>query len=401
MASPHPALDGLLQRTRRRLVWHIRLEYGARAVFLGGVALAAAAIWRGVVAPGFPWMLAGGLGFLAGLLPVLVHGMARRVSLTTAAWYLDCKLEAEGRILTLSEEIQPGALKSESGFYTRLEEEVSPLLTGDWAPSLRRPGRVLISSAALVAASLVVLLLGGSEPTLIDEIPSPGEQARLHYQAARRVSERLNALGETEVGEALELEALRFQKGLSSNSETRRLARILEERLRHQDVLDSIRKAVGNSEAGKKVQERIFGGSGTGAAITSNTEEEVKLLEKAAGIPGLPEAVARHLQLAAEAARNKDLEASGVLTSRIRDLLDGEISASLLVEASELLAAMEAGDIAGGKGNRYGSPGRLPVKKAGPGGDPGVRVIPGVEAVLDPDLRRIIRRYFDRDNNHE
>ncbi len=398
-------LEHLVHRARRRLAWHHRLDIGVRALCLGACCVAAAAVWRGVVDPHLPWLIVGGLAFLAGLMPWLARGFLLRISPDTAAWYLDRKLGAGGRILTLAEAPRSAGGKRTSGFHACIEEEVSALLARDWAPSTwRRSRRIRLQSAALFAVSLVVLLLGPGTTTPVQKMQTSRDRTRALARAAERLGASLETLGEAELGEALGREGVRFKRGEGGGVEFERLARALEERLKRQGVRESIRSALEASDAGREIGERIFEGAGDAAAFTTAAEDRVEMLERAAELPGLPEAVRRHLRRSAEALRKRDAEAFAAARSRIRELLGEEISSSVLLEAGEVLAAM-GGEVRGegysGRTDRPGPEAGLIRNGPGPGGNPAVRGDPGREAVLDPNLRRVIRKYFERDETHE
>jgi hypothetical protein len=401
-------LDRTLRRVRRRLTWHRRLDLGVRGLLLGAGGALVVIVWHAVADPRLPWRAAAGLAVAAGLLPYLAYGLHRRVSSTSAAWFLDRRLAAGGRILTLEEPRgEPGPI--ETAFFSRLESEVSGLLGAHWSPSWVRTVRRLATLGVIVAAAGLVLLLGPAAPPAPGTgMPATAHGSGDHAPALERLSLALGAQGETALAERLAREAQRLGRGQAADPETERLLGELEERLRRHGLIVAVRTALGESATGRALARRLLGrdGRGDGVAVTAadESEERIALLEKVTRLPGLPAALERELRRALAAARVGNPEAFAAAAAAFREQLGPEGPAALLAESAERLASVRTG--AAASDAPLGPPGKgaghAGGEKPGRRSRAGVRGEPETTPVLDPNLRRVIRRYFaSRGREHE
>jgi len=402
-------LDRTLGRVRRRLTWYWRLDLAIRGLLIGAGGALVVIAWHAVADPRLSWRLASSLALAAGLLPYVTYGLKRRISTTSAAWFLDRKLTAGGRILTLLEHRRaedPG----ETPFLPRIETEVSGLLRDPWSPAWSKPIRRLPVLAGIVIAAALVLLLGPDTPVAA---PTPGSPPTWsatirHAPALERLAAELRARGEAALAERLAQAARRLARGEAPDPATERLLDELEERLRRHGVIVTLRIALGDSPAGRALARSLLGsdGAGDGVAVTAPgaSKEQIALLQKAARLPGLPDALERELGRALAALQSGNREAFDVAAADLREQIGREAPADLLAESVERLAALKDGAATSGASRRP-APGELRPRRAekpGPTAKPEVRGEPGTSTVLDPNLRRVIRRYFaSRGQEHE
>jgi len=408
-------LDRTLSRVRRRLTWHRRLDLGVRGLLIGAGGAFVVIVWHAVVDPGMPWRPGAALALAAGLLPCLAYALRRRVTWSSAAWFLDRKLTAGGRILTLREHRPPEAEgPRESAFLPRIEAEVSGLLGGSWSPSWSRPVRGLSALAVIGVASGLLLLLGpaASGPVTTTDAPPAASGPGRNASALERLAGELRSGGEAALAERLARAAERLARGQATDPETERLFEELEERLRRHGVLVTLRTVLESSPAGKALARRLLDGDtpdthGDGVAVTTpdGSREQIALLERVARLPGLPEGLERDLERAVAALRSGNRDAFDAAAAALREQLGREAPAALLAESAERLAALRAGAVTsraarpspGGETRPAGG-----AEKPGPASKPDVRGEPETTTVLDPNLRRVIRRYFaSRGQEHE
>ncbi|MBN2492750.1 MAG: hypothetical protein JXQ29_18020 [Planctomycetes bacterium] len=393
---------GRVQSVARRATWQRRAEWLADGLRLGAACGVAAVAWRALVDPGFAWAPVAAMALAAGLVPFAVYGLSRRVQPLAAAWLLDRRLGAEGRIATLFEAGLAGR------FAPCLEREAAALLAAPWRPSWRGVGRRLGGAAGLAGVAVLVLLLA-SPPVASTVRPlSAAEEALRLQEAAARFAAALAAAGHPVLAERLDRQAAALAAGDADPEEAARVMRALEDRFQVEGWIVSLRRVLGESAAGRELRATLLGeAAGDGVATTGGSaDEKASRLEEAAALPGLPEALRRQLARVLAAARGGDdagFEAAG---RAVQELLGPEVPAEVLAGSAEILAALGAGARSAGEA-AAGSPGGGPAprgsgpgaaaERAGSGADPAVRG--GIESdpVFDPNLRRVIRRYFDRD----
>jgi hypothetical protein len=264
--------------------------------------------------------------------------------------------------------------------------------------------------AGIVIAAGLVLLVGPDVPvgaTTPGSSPTQSATTR-HAVALERLARELRARGEVALAEHLAPAARRLARGQPVDPATERLFEELEERLRRHGVIVTLRTALGDSPAGKALARSLLGSDapGDGVAVTAPgaTQEQIALLQEAVRLPGLPDGLQRELGRALAALQSGNREAFDVAAAALREQLGGAAPAALLAESVERLAALRDGAATPG-GSRRSSPGAVRsrgAEKPGPEAKPEVRGEPETSPVLDPNLRRVIRRYFaSRGQEHE
>lgn len=387
--SDSPPLDvlHLVAVARGRLCRRRRMEGLLEGLTLGALGAALAAVWQAAVDPTFPWQRVAPLIAAAGFLPYGIHLLRLRVSAEQAAWYLDRRVRAGGRL--------PALVEDGGRFRQALEGEVRALrLEGAGGGYGRVRRRLLRLGCALVGLVLVRLLAP------VAEVPESGANRALASGAVRtdvqalaavRLAARLAERGEGRLADGLAELAPRIRRGAHEDASMVGLARSVEDRLQQETHRAALRRALGDSPVGRALAARLAGTGGEGTAVTRPLPEAEALLARAAADPRLSAALQRQLSRAAAAARDNDSEAFAAAASAVREALGAALPPRLLAEAAELLAALED-DSLQASADRSGTGG-----KSGHSGDRAVRGLRAAELVLDPDLRRVIRRYFQRD----
>ena len=397
--NKHAGHQDLIAVARRRLTWQRRLEWAVQGLVWGSAGIVLVVLWRAAVDLAFPWERVGVLVAVTGAAPFLVYGWRARVAPETAAGYLDRKLRAEGRVLTLLD--IDGRAGHETAFEPQLLREMSALASRPWKPSWRKLHRWLVTLAAVAAVAALLLALAPAPPGEPSRVPlGAAELAALQRENARRLGEWLRAGGEKGLADRLDQVV---QDGVRTPVEAReaeRLAGALEERLYRHELRAALQAALGETPPGQKLLAVLVGPGGRGVSLLDQAEETTDLLENAARFPTLPPRLEKLLQDVRSAIQNRDAGALQAAVETSQSLLGGEgsVSPETLAEAAELLAAMQSGT---GPRPRttVGSHGSVRVPKmSGPGGHPGVRGEENGVTVRDPNLRRVIRRYFTSDH---